>query len=58
MTITDPGKVELSEPRRDGLRDLTDVAVRQQILDEARRDAQRSVARTRRGRRAAAQSGR
>ncbi|MCJ1675582.1 hypothetical protein MT355_20140 [Rathayibacter sp. VKM Ac-2929] len=56
MTIADPGKVELSQPRRDGLRDLTNAAVRKEIIDEARRDAQRSIARSRRSRRTSAQT--
>lgn len=52
MTITVSGKVELTQPRSDELRDLSDPSVREAIVDEARRDARSSIVRmTRRARR-------
>lgn len=50
MTIAEPGKVELAS-RASGLRDLTDPAVRERIVDEAKRDAQKSVLRALRSKR-------
>jgi len=50
MTIADPGKVEIV-PSATGLRDLSDPAVRERIVNEAKRDAQKSVLRARRSNR-------
>lgn len=50
MTIADPGKVRIV-PSAAGLRDLSDPAVREQIINEAKRDAQKSVLRARRSNR-------
>ncbi|MFS0852553.1 hypothetical protein [Microbacterium sp. 179-I 3D4 NHS] len=49
MTIADPGKVELLS-RASDLRDLSNPAVREQIVNEAKQDAQKSVLRGRRNR--------
>lgn len=50
MTITDPGKVQMI-PQPTGLRDLSDPVVREQIANEARQDAKKSILRARRSKR-------
>jgi hypothetical protein len=47
VTISTPGKIERTTPSP-GLRDLTDKNVRDQIVSEARKDANSSLARNRR----------
>ena len=51
MTIADPGKIELNVPRASGLRDLSSPEVREKIVSDAKRDAQKSVLRARRSKR-------
>jgi len=48
MSISTPGKIERQAPRPSRLRDLTNKTVRDQIVSEARKDANSSLIRNRR----------
>ena len=48
MTMSTPGKIERTPPRSTQLRDLSSQRVRDQIVSEARRDANSSLLRNRR----------
>ena len=48
MTISMPGKIERTPPRSTRLRDLSDQKVRDQIVAEARKDANSTLLRTHR----------
>ncbi|MEJ1815928.1 hypothetical protein [Clavibacter michiganensis] len=50
MTMTEPAKLQLASPRPEGLRDLSDAAVLEQIIAEAHRDAEESLRQWRRNR--------
>jgi hypothetical protein len=45
MTISTPGKIERTSPSPSRLRDLSSKSVRDQIVSEARKDANSTLAR-------------
>jgi len=48
MTISTPGKIERTPQRSSRLRDLSNKVVREQIVSEARKDANSTLLRNRR----------
>ncbi|MBC7593619.1 MAG: hypothetical protein H7288_06740 [Kineosporiaceae bacterium] len=48
MSISTPGKIERTSPRSPRLRDLSSKTVRDQIVSEARKDANSTLIRNRR----------